>query len=247
MDNEAELLQVKELCVRRETFALQDISFSVSCGEMLAILGKTGAGKTLLLESVAGFYRPAGGNVLLKGKNVVDIPIHKRNIGYLYQDYCLFPKMTARDNIGYGLKMRKQPKEKIRENVDRIAERFGITYLLDQFPTTLSGGEQQRVAFARALILQPDLLLLDEPFSALDPRTQEKMYRMIQEIRSDFRCGILFVTHNFAEAQTLADRIGILVRGRLCGIVPCAELYDSVWEPEAQALLGLSTRQEKSV
>lgn len=241
------LLQIERLCVNRGAFSLREISFSVRRGEILAILGKTGAGKTMLLETLAGFYRPVRGTVRYQGTDVGSIPIHARNIGYLYQDYCLFPKMTARANIAYGLRSRKLPRTEIRETVEEMADRFGVRYLLDRFPATLSGGEQQRVALARAMITRPPLLLLDEPFSALDPQTQEQMYDILLSIRRDFRCAVVFVTHNFAEAQRLADRIGILIRGALCGIVPHDQLYTAPWIPEARSLLGIDEPSERTV
>ena len=139
-----------------------------------------------------------------------ELPIFRRNIGFLYQDYSLFPHMTARANIDFGLRMRGYKKEEIQQRVEEISSRFGINSLLDLYPGTLSGGEQQRVALARALITQPPLLLLDEPFSALDPATRKSMYEMLLRIREEYNCAVLFVTHNFEEAEHLADRIGII-------------------------------------
>ena len=239
MDDKDCILQVEGLCLRKGSFVLRDVSFSLGRNEVLSLLGPTGAGKTMLLETVAGFYVPDAGRVLFRGRQVSSIPLHKRNIGYLFQDYALFHRMTVRQNIGYGLKMQGRPKEEIARAVAELAEWFGISHLLDDYPGTLSGGEQQRTALARALITRPPLLLLDEPFSALDPQTSRKLYDKLRQIRQEFSCAMVFVTHDFHEAQELSDRIGILIKGELCGVVPQEELYTSAWPPAAAALLGI--------
>ncbi len=233
------IVEARGFGLRRGSFALQEISFRLHRCETLALLGPTGAGKTMLLESVAGFYRPEEGCLLYRGRPVSDLPLHRRNIGYLFQDYALFERMTVARNIGYGLKMQGRPKAEIERAVAELAEWFGISHLLQQYPGTLSGGEQQRTALARALITRPPLLLLDEPFSALDPQTSRRLYDTLRRIRQEFSCAVMFVTHDFREAQELSDRIGILIKGQLCGIVPQEELYTAPWPPEAAALLGL--------
>lgn len=238
-----DVLRYCRLTVRRGNFVLRDISLDVKAGEILAIIGKTGAGKTLLLESAAGLCRPDSGMVLYGGQDIRSIPLHRRNIGYLYQEYSLFPHMTAGANIGYGLTIRKAAKAEIRRQVEALAERFGIGALLSQYPGTLSGGEQQRVALARALILRPRLLLLDEPFSALDPVTRGQLHRLLLEVRRDFGCAVVFVTHDFDEATALADRIGVLIGGCLEGIVPSKRLYTSPWPESVRAFLGLNRQR----
>ena len=135
---------------QRDVYKRQDISFTMKKNEILAIIGKTGSGKTLLLESIAGFHRISGGTVQLHEKNLDEYTLAERRIGYLYQEYCLFPHMTAKENIAYGLRMKKFPKKEILSRVERMAEELEITSVLDQYPATLSGGEQQRVALARA-------------------------------------------------------------------------------------------------
>ncbi len=232
-------LKMNHVRVERGSFSLSDINLDVKEKEIFVILGKTGSGKSVLLETAAGFHVPVDGSVRLRGQLVQTLPIQHRKIGYLYQDYCLFPHMTARANIGFGLRMRRQRPDLIKRRVEDIAERFEIGHLLDQKPGTLSGGEQQRVALARALITQPSLLLLDEPFSALDPVTKASMHDMLLRIRDQFNCAVLFVTHNFEEAEHLADRIGILTQGHLSGIVDPSELYTANWEPEIKTFLGI--------
>lgn len=235
----SDILKVDHLTLRRGNFLLEDVSLSVGEQEIVALIGKTGAGKTVLLETVAGFNRPDSGSVLYQGREISSIPIEQRNIGYLYQDYSLFPHMTAEKNIGYCLKMQRCPRQEIRRQVLEMAERFGITGILKQYPGTLSGGEQQRVALARALMMRPRLLILDEPFSALDPVTKRRLYGMIREIRDQFRCAILFVTHDFQEAQELADRVGVLIGGRLQGVVDSHGLFTANWDESTRDFLGL--------
>lgn len=239
-----DLLQIQGLTVRRGKFLLRDVCLSVHENEILSIIGKTGAGKTLLLEASAGFYKPDRGQVIYRGIPICKIPIYERNIGYLYQDYSLFPHMTAFSNIAYGLRMRRLPKAAVRAGVEKMAERFEIRHILGQYPGTLSGGEQQRVALARALIMRPSLLLLDEPFSALDPVTKQNMYAMMRKICGEFKCAAIFVTHNFSEAEQLADRIGVLINGRLCGIVKSSELYTAGWEKDVLDFLGIAEHLE---
>ena len=234
------ILSFQDLIVHRGDFMLDHVSFDVREDEIFAMIGKTGAGKSVLLEAAAGFFAPENGCVRYNGQIVHQIPLHQRNIGYLYQDYSLFPHMTAEENIGYSLKMKRMPKDRIRRQVVEMAEKFEICSVLDQYPGTLSGGEQQRVALARALMMRPKLLLLDEPFSALDPVTKRSLYRMLQDIRREFGCAILFVTHDFAEAEQLADRIGVLIEGKLRGIVKSGELFSSNWDSDVRRFLGIS-------
>ena len=242
----SDILKVDHLTLRRGNFLLEDVSLSVGEQEIVALIGKTGAGKTVLLETVAGFNRPDSGSVLYQGREISSIPIEQRNIGYLYQDYSLFPHMTAEKNIVYSLKMQRCPKEEIQKRVFEMGKRFGITGILKQYPGTLSGGEQQRVALARALMMRPSLLILDEPFSALDPVTKKRLYGMLRQIREEFHCAILFVTHDFQEAQELADRIGVLIDGRLQGIVSSGDLFTAEWKEDVRDFLGLDERGEEN-
>ena len=234
------LLLFRELSVRRGDFLLDRISFSVNRSEITAIIGNSGSGKTVLLETAAGFFRPCSGGVYLNSIPVCDIPVEQRKIGYLYQDYGLFPHMTAGANIGYSLKLKHISDSEIRKQVEFMAQRFGIAHRLNQYPGTLSGGEQQRVALARALMTRVPLLLLDEPFSALDPVTKKELYRLIREIREEFQCAVLFVTHDFEEAIQLADRIGVLIAGKLHGIVPASELFTADWDEDVNRFLGIT-------
>lgn len=234
------ILKVEDFGIIRGSFEMKNISFQVSEKEILSIIGRTGSGKTMLLESIAGFYEPGNGSIKLYNKEISRIPIYQRNIGYLYQDYCLFPHMNVESNIAYGLKTRKINQAEIKQRVSEISEQFSISHLRKAYPATLSGGEQQRVALARALITKPDLLLLDEPFSALDPMTQKRMYQIVKEIREQYGCAIILVTHDFLQAQELSDRIGVMLSGRLCGIIDSNELYTHAWAHEVEEFLGIS-------
>lgn len=166
------------------------------------------------------------GEILLDGKRADTLPIQQRHLGILYQDYALFPHMTVRENIGYGLKVRKTDPAEIERRVDRLLADFGIKAIADRYPGIISGGEAQRTALARALILEPDILLLDEPFSALDPATKRQMYGVMRDVHARFDCTIVFVTHDFAEARILADRVGIVLGGRLRTVRNADRLFD---------------------
>ena len=163
----------------------------------------------------------------------------------MYQDFGLFPHMTAFQNIGYGLKMQKIHKAKRQDMIEKMADLLSINHILNQYPGTLSGGERQRTALARALVLRPKLLLMDEPFSALDPVTKQAMYRQIKEIHDIFGCTILFVTHDFSEAQIMADRIGIMSNGELKAIRNKKELFLRSKDKEINEFLGIREEEEK--
>ncbi|MBC3803476.1 ATP-binding cassette domain-containing protein [Acetobacterium fimetarium] len=240
------MVEIKDFSIRLGNFELKNINLDIFDNEIFAVLGKTGSGKTVLLESVAGFYRRFSGNVNIQGKSVVDVPLEKRKIGFVYQDFGLFPHMTVSDNIGYGLKIQKLDKQKREKKVAEMAEILSIGHVLNQYPGTLSGGERQRTALARALVLDPKMLLMDEPFSALDPATKQSMYKQIETIHQIFGCTILFVTHDFNEAQIMADRIGIMVNGELRGIRKSVNLFESCQDEEINNFLWGNSRGVKN-
>lgn len=239
------MVEINNYSVQLGKFKLNQINLNIGAKEIFAVLGRTGSGKTVLLESVAGFYRKFSGKVMIQGIPVIDVPLEKRNIGFVYQDFGLFPHMTVFDNITYGLKIRKIDKGVQKERVDKMAEILSIGHILKQYPGTLSGGERQRTALARALILNPQLLLMDEPFSSLDPATKENMYDQINKIHDIFGCTILFVTHDFNEAQRMANRIGIMVNGELKAIRKSTDLFERCQDEEINQFLG--SNYERSV
>lgn len=234
-------IDVEALEVARGEFTLRVDELHIEAGEVFAILGSTGSGKTVLMESIAGAYPVDAGRIMLDGKDIDGLPIQQRHLGILYQDYALFPHMTVRGNIAYGLKRHRVPREEIDRRVDTMLALFGIEHIADRHPGIISGGESQRTALARALVLEPDILILDEPFSALDPTTKLAMYDLLRDVHARFGCTIMFVTHDFREAQTLADRIGIILDGQLRCVVPAAELFDEGHCLEVRRFLGIAS------
>ena len=232
-------IDVKDLRVTRGEFTLKVDSLSVEEREIFAILGTTGSGKTVLMESIAGAFPIDSGIIMLDGKSIDDLPVQQRHLGILYQDYALFPHMTVQDNITYGLKRQRLRPHDIDVQVKAIMQTFGIEHLAQRFPGVISGGESQRTALARALVLRPEILILDEPFSALDPTTKRQMYEMLRRVHEDFSCTIVFVTHDFHEAQTLADRVGIILDGELRCVVSADQLFDEGHCDEVKRFLGM--------
>lgn len=219
-------IKIHDLRVRRGSFVLNVSTLDVRPREIFAILGSTGSGKTVLMEAIAGACSWNTGEILLDGKRANSLPVQQRHLGILYQDYALFPHMTVRENVEYGLRARKIGGNETRKRVDRLLASFGIDGIADRYPGIISGGEAQRTALARALVLEPEILLLDEPFSALDPATKRQMYSVVREVHERFDCTIVFVTHDFAEARILADRVGIVLDGSLRAVRDAGRLFD---------------------
>ena len=231
------MISVQQYSVRLGDFQLTDVSLEIADQEIFALIGRTGSGKSVLLESLAGFYSTYSGSVQYDGISVSGIPLEQRRIGYVYQDYCLFPHMKVIDNVEFGLRMHKVPKKQRRQTVLNMMQVLGIDHLADRKPVTLSGGEQQRCALARALVLEPKILFMDEPFSALDPNTKKEMHRLIRRIHDRFKCTIVFVTHDFQEAAELADRVGIILHGKLREVCPSKKLFQPHEDEEVNAFL----------
>ena len=207
------MIQVKNLRVDLGDFTLRDINLNIERGEYFVILGPTGAGKTVLLESIAGLYPTESGQIWLRGKEVTRVEPEKRNISIVYQDHALFPHLSVAENIVFGLKIHRQTRQQLRETLNWLSDLLGIAHLLDRRPNTLSGGEQQKVALARALSIKPELLLLDEPLSALDPETREEVQKELRQLHNQLRVTTIHVTHDFEEAIALGDRIAVLGEG----------------------------------
>lgn len=229
---------IKDFSVQRGTFALKPLSLHIPKGEIFAILGRTGSGKTVLLEGIGGMFSRYQGSISFDGREVISIPPGRRELGFVYQDHGLFPHMTVYDNIAYGLKMHRFSRDAIRKKTEELMEMLSISHLRAQYPGTLSGGESQRTALARALALEPEVLLLDEPFSALDPSTRQQLYEEIRKIHRRFCCTIIFVTHDFKEAELLAERVGILLEGELKAVVSAGELMRGTYDKSVEAFLG---------
>lgn len=195
------------------TTAANNINMDIEKGQMVALLGPSGCGKTTLLRMIAGFEQPTSGDIILKGKRVNDIPPQKRNVGIVFQDYAVFPTMTVFDNVAYGLKIKKIPKEQIFNEVMYYLSLVGLIGLEKRMPNQLSGGQQQRVALARALINKPDVLLLDEPLSNLDAALRLKIRKEIRKIQKQLSITAVFVTHDQEEAMSIADQVFVMRNG----------------------------------
>jgi len=207
------MIEIKDLCVKLGGFLLKNITFDVQDGEYFVLLGPTGSGKTVLLESIAGLNPTRSGQVRINGRDVTHLNLEKRNIGFAFQDYTLYRHLSVRDNISFGLQWRRKARQEVEDAVDRAVELLDIAHLLKRRPWSLSGGESQKIALARALAIKPDLLLLDEPLSAVDPEMREATGRELKEIHNRLKLTTIHVTHDFEEAITLGDRIAVLGKG----------------------------------
>jgi ABC-type proline/glycine betaine transport system ATPase subunit len=195
--------------------AVDDVTLSIRPGEIVALLGPSGCGKTTLLRAVAGFIRQNQGRVLIDGASVDDLPPERRNIGIVFQNYALFPHMTVAQNVAYGMEARRRPRAEIRERVQRFLSIVQLDAMAERFPRQLSGGQQQRVALARALAIEPQILLLDEPFGALDKNLRLDMQIEVKRLQRQFGLTAIMVTHDQEEAMSIADRIAVMNRGRV--------------------------------
>lgn len=202
------MIEVRDLSLNLKGFSLSQINLRVNPGEYFVILGPTGCGKTVLLETIVGLYHPDQGRIWVGGREVTDLPPEKRQIGFVYQDYALFPHMSVARNIGFGLKSEAS-------RIDQMADLLGISHLLHRYPKNLSGGEQQKVALGRALVREPRALLLDEPLSALDPNSREGTREELKNIAQKLGSTTVHVTHDFEEALFLGDRIGVMNEGMI--------------------------------
>ena len=198
------MIRLENITWHAPAFRLEGISFSVPAETYAVLMGKTGTGKTTLLEIICGLREPESGRVQLCGRDATRDAPGARGLGYVPQDGALFPTMTVRGQIGFGLRMTKRPADEIAKTVGRLAEEISIAHLLDRKPPGLSGGEKQRVALARALALQPKVLLLDEPLASVDEDTQDELIALLKRMQREHRITVLHVTHSRREAEALA-------------------------------------------
>ncbi len=208
-------LDIQNLSVDLGEFHLKDVSLQVNKNDYLVVIGPTGSGKSVLLETIAGFYNPSLGKIYLEGKNITNLAPENRGISIVYQDYVLFPNMNVFENIAYGLKKIISNNDTINSKVHVLAEQLKIDHLLFRHPETLSGGEKQRVAIARSLIIEPNILLMDEPFSALDVSTHAYMTGLIKNAIADYETTCIHVSHNFNDVWNLAEHVAVMKDGKL--------------------------------
>lgn len=210
--------------------AIDNLTLDIHAGELFFLLGPSGCGKTTALRSAAGFYTPDEGRILFNGKDQTRVPPHKRNTGMVFQNYALWPHMDVRSNVAYGLKMRHVPEAEKARRVQHALETVQMQAYAERMPNQLSGGQQQRVALARALVIEPDVVLLDEPLSNLDAKLRIEMRTQIKDIHRKIGRTMIYVTHDQAEALSMADRIAVMRHGRL---VQCGTPHDLYRLPQS--------------
>lgn len=244
--NESSLPAVQLNSLRRAfgpVVALNDFSLEIAQGELVALLGPSGCGKTTALRALAGLQDLDAGQIVVQGKDITSLRASKRDMGMVFQSYSLFPHMTAQENVEYGLRLRKESRQKVgrAKRAIEMLELVGLDTQAKRFPHQLSGGQQQRVALARALAIAPDVLLLDEPLSALDAKVRSQLRDEIRRIQLELGTTTLFVTHDQEEALGVADRVGVMSEGSLAQIASPAELYERPNSALVAEFVGLTT------
>ncbi len=228
------VLELQSVSVTRGSFSLKEINFFVNKGEILTVLGENGSGKTTLLNTIAGFIKPDSGRILINGRDIVHLPPSERGVGYVFQTLALFPHMNVAANILYGTRFHKI--SNVKDRLGKISSLLRISHIMDRYINTLSGGEKQKVALAMTLILQPEVLLMDEPIAALSPREKS---RIIDELKTVFKRlsqTVVFVTHNVSEAYRIGGRIGVMENGRILQIGNSDEI---VYHPVSHSVASI--------
>jgi sulfate/thiosulfate transport system ATP-binding protein len=218
--------------------ALDNINLEVKDGGLIALLGPSGSGKSTLLRVIAGLETADTGQIFINGHHATNLDVRRRNIGFVFQHYALFKHLTIRQNIGFGLDIRKVPRAEIKARVEELLELVQLQGLGDRYPSQLSGGQRQRVALARSLAVKPDVLLLDEPFGALDAKVRKELRAWLRRLHDEFHVTSVFVTHDQEEAMEVADEIVIMNHGRIEQIGSPAEVYDRPANPFVMSFIG---------
>ena len=218
--------------------ALDNVDFDVPTGSLTALLGPSGSGKSTLLRAIAGLDQPDTGTITINGRDVTRVPPQRREIGFVFQHYAAFKHMTVRDNVAYGLKIRRRPKAEIAEKGNHLLEVVGLSGFQSRYPSQLSGGQRQRMALARALAVDPHVLLLDEPFGALDARVREDLQAWLRRLHDEVHVTTVLVTHDQAEALDVADRIAVLKDGRIEQVGSPSAVYDTPANAFVMSFLG---------
>jgi ABC-type Fe3+/spermidine/putrescine transport system ATPase subunit len=231
----------------KENTVIDNVSLELAKGEFLSLLGPSGSGKTTILRMVAGLVTPSEGKVILDGRDVSLIPPNQRNLGMVFQQYALFPHMTVWENVAYGLKARKMNKALIKEKVEKYLALVGLSHLASRKPRELSGGQQQRVSLARALAVEPIVMLFDEPLSNLDVRLKEQMLKEIRSLHKSIGFSAIYVTHDQNEALYLSDKIAVLNKGKVEQFAVPEEILRSPATPFVADFFGYTNRLENAV
>ena len=239
-------VEMKNIYKRYGDFLASDnVSFGIEKGKLVALLGPSGSGQTTLLRMIAGLENPNSGDIFIDGKRVNDIPASKRGIGFVFQNYALFRYMTVFDNVAFGLELQKMPKKQIKERVKELLELTGLSGMEKRYPNQLSGGQRQRVAFARALAPNPQVLLLDEPFAAIDAKVRTELRSWLKEMVEKLGITSIFVTHDQDEAVEVADEIIITNHGTIEQMGTPVEIYKSPGTPFVAKFIGRSSVVEE--
>ena len=220
-------LEVRNLTKRfGKIIAVNDVSFGIKSGEFFSLLGPSGSGKTTMLRMIGGLETPDAGDIFLEGEKITFLPPEKRDVNIVFQNYALFPHLNVYDNVAFGPRRRKWPEDKIRQEVTHLLEMVHLSGYEEKYPRQLSGGEKQRIALIRALILKPKLLLLDEPLGALDLKIRQSLQLELANIQYEVGITFIYVTHDQSEALTMADRIAVMNKGRILQMGTPKEIYE---------------------
>lgn len=233
------MIALDSLALRLPGFSLEDVSLAVARGEFFALLGPTGSGKSLVLETIAGLIAPTQGRVLVDGHEVTRLPPEYRDVGIVYQDHALFPHLSVEQNIRFGLRYKRLEQDTVAQRLDWLVSLLGLSRIMQRRTEHLSGGEKQRVSLARALMVSPKVLLLDEPLSALDPAFREEIRDALKSLHKELGITFLLVTHDFSEALFLAQRVGVLRQGRLEQVDATTSVFQHPATPFVAQFVGM--------
>lgn len=218
--------------------AVEQVSLEIKTGSLVALLGPSGSGKSTLLRMIAGLEKPDAGEIWLVGENATHKSVQERHIGFVFQHYALFKHLTVRENVAFALELRQAPKNRIKQRVEELLDLVQLQGLGDRYPSQMSGGQRQRVALARALAVQPQVLLLDEPFGALDAKVRKELRSWLRHLHEDVNVTTVIVTHDQEEAMEVADEIVVMNRGRVEQVGTPAEIYDQSATPFVMSFIG---------